>query len=140
MILLLESISYLSVLGAAIVGMIVGFIWYSDFLFVKKWMELSKISPKDIESSDMMISAGLGFGVTLLITFGLAFLYHFFGESLESAFMALEFIMLFVAVESLGMLIWEKKPLTLYLINMGHKAITWSAILATYAFLFNLIS
>jgi hypothetical protein len=130
MMLFIESISYLSVLGAAVVGMIVGFLW----------MELSKISPQDVKNSDMMVSAALGFGVTLIISFGLAFIYHYFGASLENAFMALEFIMFFVAVESLGMLIWEKKPLTLYLITMGHKAVTWSAILATYSFLYNLIS
>lgn len=139
MMLLLESICYLSVLGAAVVGMAVGFVWYSDFLFVKKWMELSKISPKDVQQSDMMVSTGLGFGVTLMISFGLAFLYHYFGASLAASFMALEFIILFVAVESLGMLIWERKPLTLYLINIGHKAITWSVILATYAFLYQLM-
>lgn len=119
MMLFIESICYLCVLGAAVVGMIVGFLWYSDFLFVKKWMELSKISPQDVEGSDMMVSAGLGFGVTLMISFGLAFLYHYFGASLENSFMALEFIMLFVAVDSLGMLIWERKPLTLYSLLFG---------------------
>jgi hypothetical protein len=65
--LFIESISYLSVLGAAVVG----------------------------------------FGVALMILFGLAFLYHYLGASLGNAFVALEFIMLFAAV-SLGMLIWER--------------------------------
>lgn len=131
--------SYFSVVGAAVIGMIVGFLWYSDFLFVKKWMELSKISQKVVEKSDMMVSAALGFGVTLMVSFGLAVLYHYWG-GVENSFVALEFIILFVAAESLGMLIWEKKPLTLYLINMGHKAVSWGAILLAYSALYNLTS
>lgn len=131
------SISYVGAFAAAIVGMVIGFLWYSDLLFAKKWMELSKINPKQLEESNMAVSAGMGFAVTLTISFCLAAVYHYFG-SLESAFMALEFIIFFVAVESASALIWEKIPLTLYFIQIGHKAVSWVAILLTYIAIVNL--
>lgn len=126
-----SSVCYLSVFVAAIVGMAIGFLWYSDLLFAKKWMALSKINPKQIEESNMTVSVGMGFAVTLTISFCLAFVYHYFG-SLEDALMALEFLIFFVAAESASTLIWEKTPLTLYLIQIGHKAVSWVAILLTY--------
>lgn len=133
---LFSSINYLGVFGAAIVGMIVGFVWYSDLLFVKKWMALSKINPKQLEDSNMALSASMGFVVTLTLSFCLAVVYHYFG-SVEAALTALEFIIFFVAVESAGALIWEKIPLTLYLIQMGHKVVSWVAILLTYVAITN---
>lgn len=136
---ILNSISYVGVIIAAIAGMLVGFLWYSDFLFVKKWMELSKISPKQMENTSMAVSAGMGFGVTFVLTLCLASMYHYFG-SLESALMALEFLLFFVAVESLGGLIWEKIPLTLYLINVGHKIVSWLVILLVYVGVINMTS
>ncbi len=126
-----SSINYFGVFGAAIIGMVIGFLWYSDLLFAKKWMELSKINPKQLEDSNMTVSAGMGFIVTLTLSFCLAFVYHYFG-SVEDALMALEFIIFFVAIESASALIWEKIPLTLYLIQIGHKAVSWIAILLTY--------
>lgn len=134
-----SSVCYLSVFVAAIVGMIVGFLWYSNLLFAKKWMELSKINQKQIEETNMTVAAGMGFVVTLTISFCLAFVYHYFG-SLEDALMALEFIIFFVAVESASALIWEKIPLTLYFIQIGHKAVSWVAILLTYVSILNMVS
>ncbi len=40
-------VNYLAVLVAAIVGMVVGFIWYSPKVFGKMWMKLSGVNPKD---------------------------------------------------------------------------------------------
>ncbi|MDP3641320.1 MAG: DUF1761 domain-containing protein [Alphaproteobacteria bacterium] len=136
---LFSSINYLGVFGAAIVGMVIGFLWYSNLLFAKKWMELSKINPKQLEDSSMAVAAGTGFVVTLTLSFCLALVYHYFG-SVEDAFMALEFIIFFVAVESAGALIWEKIPVTLYLIQIGHKAVSWVAILLTYVAITNVTS
>lgn len=134
-----SSVCYLSVFIAAIVGMVIGFLWYSNLLFAKKWMELSKINPKQLEESNMAVAAGMGFVITLTIAFCLAFVYHYFG-SLESALMALEFIVFFVAIESASALIWEKIPLALYFIQIGHKAVSWVAMLLTYVAAFSLLS
>jgi hypothetical protein len=135
----LQSISYPSVLGTAIAGMVIGFVWYSDFLFAQKWMALSKVSVKQMENNNMTLSASLGFGVTLILSFCLAAMYHYF-QSLDSALMALQFIIFFMAIEELGGLIWEKKPVMLYLINVGHKAISWLVILLVYVALQNMLS
>lgn len=135
---LFSSINYLGVFGAAIIGMVIGFLWYSDLLFAKKWMALSKINPKQLEDSNMPTTASMGFVVTLMISFCLAFVYHFFGSA-EDALIALEFIIFFVAVESASALIWEKIPVSLYLIQVGHKAVSWVAILLTYIAIVNVM-
>lgn len=128
----LNSVSYIGIFISSIVGMLVGFLWYSDFLFAQKWMVLSKLSPAQLKNSNMTTSAILGYGITLILTICLAGMYHYFG-SLNSALMALEFLIFFVAIESLGRLIWEQIPFTLYLINVGHKAVSWLTILLVYA-------
>lgn len=66
-------------------------------------------------------------------------MHTYFGD-LEQSLIALEFIILFVAIESLGGLIWEKIPFTLYLINVGHKAVSWLVILLAYVAAFELLS
>lgn len=135
---ILSSVNLLAVFAAAIVGALASFLWYSDLLFVKKWMELSKISIKQMEDTNMLAAAGMGFGITVATSFCVAFIYHYCG-SLKDAFMALELIILLVAIDLANALIWEKMPFVLYLIKMGHKIVSWAAILLTYGFVYNLL-
>ncbi len=131
------NVSYVGLLAATCAGMMVGFVWYSDLLFVKPWMKHSKISQTQIESSNMTLTMLSGVSVTFAITLCLAFMFHYFASAQE-AFFALWFLILFVAIESLGILIWEKAPLQLYLINVGHKAVSWTLILLTYILVFGM--
>lgn len=135
----LNSISYIAVLAAAIAGMATGFLWYSNLLFAQKWMTLSKISPAQMEKSNMGVAAASGFAITLALSFCLAWMYAYCGN-LAQALIALEFLILFIAIESLGRLIWEKIPPALYLINVGHKVVSWLVMLLVYAAVFELLS
>ena len=43
--------NYLAVFVAAVVVFIIGYLWYSPFLFGNLWMKLSNISIKDVNKS-----------------------------------------------------------------------------------------
>lgn len=130
--LFISSISFIGTLIATSAGVMVGFLWYSDYLFAKQWMRLSKIAPDSLDKNNMILSAVAGSGVTLLQTIGIVVLYHYFG-SLEKTLWALGFIIAFTAVNEMGSLVWERTPTQLYLINMGHRAVSWVTILLVYA-------
>jgi len=120
-------INYLAVLVAAIISMVIGGFWYSPLMFGKKWMELMNISPKD--TIDMKKRATpsyiINFVAALLMAFVLAHFVDYaqaatFIEGLQAGF----WVWLgFVATISLGSVLWENKPVTLYAINAGYQLV-----------------
>lgn len=49
-----ENINYVAVLVAALAPLLVGFIWYSDSVFLKPWAKETGLSKKEIESKEGM--------------------------------------------------------------------------------------
>jgi hypothetical protein len=45
--MLLMCVNLLSVLGAAVATMVIGFLWYSPLLFAKPWMVAMGYDPED---------------------------------------------------------------------------------------------
>jgi hypothetical protein len=60
------AVNYLAVLAAAIVAMVVGMVWHSPAMFLKRWMKLTGVTDKEMKKS-MGLPAAVGF-VTLLIS------------------------------------------------------------------------
>lgn len=77
------SLNCLAVLGTAVVGFLLGSIWFSPVLFAKPWMEEMKITEgmKQIAAEGMAGFFIKGFVFTLLSTFGLAVLIHACGSA-----------------------------------------------------------
>ena len=63
------SINWLALLAAAVVPLLIGFIWYHEKLMGAKWMKEAAMTPEKIQSGNM----GLIFGVTFVFSFLLAF-------------------------------------------------------------------
>ena len=58
----LPSVNWLAVIGAAVASMVVGYLWYSDYLFGKMWRKSSgmkAMSPKEMKAA-MGKMMGLG--------------------------------------------------------------------------------
>src|SRR5438874_13821288 len=57
------------VLVAAVATMVIGFIWYSPFVFARPWMRLMGYDPEDkTKLAEMQKGAGKLYGITFLAT------------------------------------------------------------------------
>ena len=69
------AINYLAVLVSAIIGMIIGALWYSPLLFGKLWMKLSGMTEKQLNEAKkkgmgkMYLVAFIGVLLILPITY-----------------------------------------------------------------------
>ncbi len=129
--------AYLAVAGAGIVAAVIGYIWYHPRVFGTAWMRYSGITPEMAERGKrrMPLHAFIGLLASMLIAyvmlgFGAAYVYDWMG--------ALQFAFLcwigFAAPLLIGSVIWEQKPLRLYLIN----ALYWLVALTMMALILSL--
>ena len=119
------SVNYLAVLGAAVVNMIVGFLWYGP-LFGKPWMKLVGMTDKNMEDAKagMAKTYGLTFVAALIMAYVLA---HFVklvgattaGMGVQTGFWAW---LGFVATTSLNQYLYsvKSKPWSLYALEQGY--------------------
>src|SRR3974390_917453 len=137
-----DGIRPLAVLVAAISAMVVGFIWYSPFLFARSWTRLMGYDPDDkAKLADMQKGAGKIYGMSFL-------------ASIVSAIVLAKIIDLTSVVTVLygmkvGFFIWlgfvdavdltgalfGRHPPTLFLINTGYQLVCYlvmGAILAVW--------
>ena len=119
------AVNYLAILVASIVSMGIGFLWYGP-LFGKLWMKWMHIKKKKIEEAQQKgmtkyyVAAFVGTLVTNLVLAGsLAYI----GAQTLFDGLALAFWLWlgFVATTTLGSVLWEGKPLKLYLLNNAHN-------------------
>lgn len=122
-------INYHAVLVAALAGIIIGSFWYSPLLFGNIWIKLSKFTLKDMNAAKKK-----GMGKTYLVAFIGSFVFayvlaHFakyigalsVGDALQLGFWSW---LGFIVPVQLGMVLWEGKPLKLYLINIAYHLVT----------------
>jgi len=136
------GINIWSVLVAAVATMILGFLWYSPFLFANPWMRLMGIDPTDkAKLAEMQKGAGKLYGLS-------------FVASIASAVVLAKIIAIttvntlpyglkvgfavwvgFVTTVQLTGALFGKQPSKLYLINTGYQLVCYlvmGAILAVW--------
>lgn len=120
------DINYWAVLVAAIAGMAIGAIWYS-VLFGKKWMELMNLDEKKMEVMKEKAKWSYVWGfLTLLVTaYVLAHIVDYTEATTWLAGLQAGFWVWlgFVATIMLGSVLWEGKPVKLYLIGTAHELV-----------------
>lgn len=65
--------NFIAILVAALVPMVLGFIWYGPMLFQKAWMKESGVTEEKMKSGNM----GVIFGISLIMAIILAFFTQF---------------------------------------------------------------
>jgi hypothetical protein len=134
------ALNYVAVFVTAVVGFLLGWLWYSPILFAKPWMAEMKLTEHDMKAAAAKGMAGFfiqGFIYTLVATFALAVLI----ESRQpmnvvkgagvGAFVGL----LLVGVRMLNKAVWEQKSAKLMSIVIGHEVVLFvvqGAILAVW--------
>lgn len=120
------SVNILAVVVAAVASMAVGFVWYSPMVFGKMWMGMMGKSAKDTagmkKNSNMPMIMGVGYLSTLIMAYVLAVFIHIAGANTPTAGARVAFWawLGFVATVTLGSVLWEKKPVQLYMLNAAH--------------------
>lgn len=118
------TLSLWTIIGAAVANIIIGFIWYHPRVFGTAWMRMANVSPETAERGkkrmpvSVIISLLAGMLVAyVLANFGAAWgVYDYIG-AIELGFWVW---IGFVAPAMLGMVLWEGKPVKLYVINVGY--------------------
>jgi hypothetical protein len=121
------SLNYVAVLVVAVIGFLLGWLWYSPVLFAKPWMAEMKITEEAAKAMGgaMARMFAQGFFFTLLGTFGLAVLLKDHGASnwLSGVKLGLFVGVFVVGVRALNASVWECKSAKLRAINVGHEVV-----------------
>lgn len=119
--------NWMGIIVAAIVSVIIGAVWYSLFLFGKRWMKLQGKNPRD--SGRMMKGAGPGFILILVSAIISAIVLQLLISSLNigsawiGAALGLAVWIGFVATSNFSMAIMSRKPAKLYILENMHLLI-----------------
>lgn len=118
------QVDLLTVLIAAVLNMIIGFFWYSKWLFGHQWMKHYKIKEEDCKNK---MSILYGFIVSLVIAYFLAFFEGYLGVTTvtDGMFVGFCFWLGFVATTQISKVIWCKEPLQLFLLDTGCKLLSF---------------
>lgn len=115
----LIQVEWVTVFVAAVLYMIVGFVWYSKWLFGPLWMKLEKVKdPKPGRFTFLY-----AFISALVIAYFLAFFKGVAGVTTARDGMILGFFLWlgFVATTEISSVIWHQKPLLLFSLHTGCK-------------------
>lgn len=134
-------INYVAVVVAAIANMVIGFVWYGPLLG-KTWMKLSGITPGDRDSaktSGMGKTYLLAFVGSLVMSYVLAHAIVFGAAYFEMSGISAGLMcgfwnwLGFIAPVTLGAVLWERKPWTLWLLMNSYYLVVLLAMGAILA-------
>src|SRR5690606_35378444 len=114
-------VSLVSVIIAAALNLLIGYLWYSKWLFGPMWNKMCNHSKKEMccDSSSIVYSAI----VSLIIAYFIAFFQAHLGIAtvVDGAMVGFFLWLGFVATTQISSVIWCRKPLKLFLLNTGAK-------------------
>lgn len=120
------QIHYPAVLAAALLGFVIGGVWYSPLLFARAWMLAAGVSEEQARAASRGRVFGLAALAQLVIAFNLA---AFIGPKASlgfGVFAGLAAGLGWVAM-SLGVIyLFEQRSLKLWLINSGYQVVTYT--------------
>lgn len=122
------KINYVAVIVSAIAYWVLGALWYSPLLFARPFIALKGWTPEQVaalESQSHVGEIGLAFLTSLLLAYVLAHFVKITGaESATSGALTSFWLWLgFVVTTNLETVIFEQRPLGLYLINNGYHLV-----------------
>lgn len=127
----LTHLNCLAVLGTAVAGFMLGWLWYSPVLFAKAWMIEMKITEEKMKAcaeKGMAFYFIKGFLYTLLSTLGLAVLLTIYGTTnpLKGAVFGAFVGLVLVGARMLNGSVWEERSLKLMAIVVGHETVLFA--------------
>ena len=127
------TINFVSLLIATVFHIGLATLWYSRFLFGKKWASLSGAS---LDEKPAWYVFPLMFVLTLIFVSFFSFLLFFFAPLyLFAILLSLLLWLAFIVPVTIYPILWEKKPWTLFFINGGFYLVSFLCI-GTLLYLF----
>ena len=127
---------FLAIFSAGLSNVVLGMIWYNPRILGTAWMRMSSITPEAAERGrkNMPVMAVVGFVAAVFMGWVLSVVQTAFGvyDVISALDVGFWIWAGFIAPVGLGIVLWEGKPFTLYLINVLYWLI---AILAMSAIL-----
>lgn len=126
-------INYWAVLLAGVSNMIIGGLWYSPLFFGKQWMHLMGLTKEHMEhekKKGMATSYLVSFIGALVMAYVLSHVFVYASTYTKTSGVSAGLMvgfwswLGFVATVGLGSMLWEKRPFSLYLINMAYYLVT----------------
>ncbi|HEY4514349.1 MAG TPA: DUF1761 domain-containing protein [Candidatus Paceibacterota bacterium] len=128
------ELALLRITAAGIATFIIGYIWYHPKLFGGIWIRLSGLSPELVERAHKRkhFDSILSLAVSVIAAYVMNYIFVLSGiEDASSAIRLALLIWIGFAVPVLsGIVLWEQKPLSLYLINIFYWLIALLAMSA----------
>lgn len=129
------SVNLAAVAVCAAFSMVLGMLWYGP-LFGKKWMELTGKKMGDMgNKAEMPKLMGVAFIGTLVAAYVLAIFIKFSGAAtpVEGVMAGFWAWLGFIATVSLSTVLWEGKPVRLYMLNNAHELVHFAGMGAIIA-------
>ena len=122
------KINYLAVVASAVAYWILGALWYSPLLFARPFIALRGWTPEElaaIQATSHAGEIGAAFLTSLVLAYVLAHFVKFTGAETVKSGMLMGFWLFigFVLTTNLETVIFEGRPLGLYLINNGYHLV-----------------
>jgi hypothetical protein len=120
----IHSLNWLAILVAAISAFVLGGLWYSPLMFVKRWMKETGITEEKTKQTNMLKVFGFAFLLSLIASF---FLAMFLGPKAGAGFGALAgfmagfgWVFTFLGISY----IFESRTLVHFLINAMYSIVS----------------
>lgn len=117
----MTSLNLLPIISAGIVSALIGFAWYHPKVFGTAWMRLANVTPEMVENGKkkMHLLALLALLAGIVAAYVLNYFLNLSGAADFAGAIKIAALAWagFVAPALLGMVLWEQKPISLYLIN-----------------------
>lgn len=124
----MPSVNYLALVVAGIASMVIGFLWYGNMLFGKAWMRYSGVSEGDMKKANknMPILYGTMYVASLVMAYVLAVFISYAGakDLVSGAMVGFWAGLGFIATTKLTEVLFDRKPMNLYYINVGYHVVT----------------
>ncbi len=121
----MEQIDYLAVLIAAVLYILIGFVWYSKYFFSREWEKMAKIHAKEAKDNRWPVFWECVVG--LVTAYALAFFESAYGVTTvaDGVFTGFCVWLGFVATTQLSGALWLRAPIKLFFIDTGGRLISF---------------
>lgn len=115
------DLNWLAIIACTVFSMVLGFIWYGP-LFSKRWMELVGIKKEDVNAKDAMKGNLISVIGSFIASTALAVIVKWMGYGLDQGLLAgAVFSFAFIVTTYFSNDAYEKRPMSLTLINAGYR-------------------
>lgn len=119
----ISNLNYPAIFVSALSSFIIGWLWYGP-LFGKKWMELNGFNPEEMRKQKWLpfpLILGINYFATVLAAFSLAMFLGAEADAVFGIFAGLMIAIFWIATSRLNDVLYERKPMGLFWINVGYN-------------------